>query len=152
MVVVSLTKLAMMGSELYFVTIDGMENLNTIPIFSFDSFEIMTHSPRYMSIFMWSFMAKARYTGKKDTLNALQYSILRYMPAYIAWQSIMEVFIKKQMVLTMDDTLLIVMYLILRDVELHIPHNDCITYVLYRSFYGEAKPLAEEPVAPPSPE
>ena len=144
-VLLSLIKLALMAKGYLFVTIDGMKEVKTIPLFCFDSLEIVTHSPRYLSVFVWAFLARARFIGQQDSWNALQYSMIRYIPAYITWLSTCEAILKRELVITMDDALMVVMYMVLRDIELHLAHDDCISWQPYKSIFGEIKPPAESP-------
>ena len=69
--VLSGLKIGLLAHEKLFVTIDGMTELQSIPDMTFDAFEVITHSPRYLALFTMCFMARAKFTGRQDTLSAV---------------------------------------------------------------------------------
>ena len=113
----SIIKIGLLASERIFVTIDGMSEFESIPDMTFDAFEVIIHSPRFLALFTMCFMARAKFTGRQDTLSAVQFTILRNLPAYIAFQACCDSMIRRQLVLTMDDVIFIVIYIIVRDSE-----------------------------------
>ena len=48
-------------------------------------------------------MSRCFYYGPKDTLNGLQYTVLRQLPFYISWIAELDSLIRRQLILTLDD-------------------------------------------------
>ena len=75
-IVYSFIKLGVLNAGYLFMTLEGNRVSHT-PYFTFDSFDLLTHSPRFLALWTMCYMARTKFTGKKDTLSAVQYTILR---------------------------------------------------------------------------
>lgn len=65
----SILKLGLMAEGHLFVTIDG--GLNWLPDMQIQCSELLTNSPRFISLFTMCYLGRAKFTGLKDTMPAL---------------------------------------------------------------------------------
>lgn len=65
-----------------------------------------------------------RFTGeKKDSLDALQFTIVRRMPTHIAWAATLDSLIRRQLIVTLDDILWVLLMLIVSECLKIIPRE-----------------------------
>ena len=120
---ISFIKLGLVAKGFMFITMDGLTQVSQQSI-SLDCFEVVTNSPRYLAIFSLCFLSRMRFTGeKKDSLDALQFTIVRRMPSHIAWASMMDSLIRRQLIVTLDDILWVLLMLIVSECLKIIPRE-----------------------------
>ena len=88
--------------------------------------EIITHSPRLLALFTICYLGRANYIYEKDTLCAVQYSVLKQFPAFIAIMSTADWLIRRQLVLTLDDCIFVMLYIVVRHIDSQLPQEDHI--------------------------
>jgi hypothetical protein len=80
---ISLIKLGMLFDGKLFVVVGGfLTPMNGGLVF--DSLELACSSPRMLSAFTICYFARSKFIGVPNTPYALQYTILKKMPYYIA--------------------------------------------------------------------
>ena len=72
------------------------------------------------------FLGRVRFTGEKDTLSAVQYTIIRYLPGYIAFEATLDSLIRRQLVLTFDDIVWMAIFVVVTDCQNHLTEGDHI--------------------------
>ena len=111
----SVLKVGLFFENKLFITFDGVGKLFENGLV-FDSQEVVTHSPRLLAIFTMCYMGRMKYTGRKDTWCAVQFTVLRGLPAYIAISFFLDQLIRRQLCLTMDDIFFFLLHLMARHV------------------------------------
>lgn len=74
------------------MTLDGLPSWH-IASFQIDVCELLMHSPRFLSLWTMCFLSRAKFTGKKNTMQAFQFFLIKRMPAYIGTLSFIDVII-----------------------------------------------------------
>jgi hypothetical protein len=83
LLLISIIKFGLLKSGKLFVVIGGaLSPLNGGIIF--DGLENVINSPRFLSVFTICYLARSRFLGGTNTPHALQYTILKRFPFYIA--------------------------------------------------------------------
>ena len=91
---VSIIKLGIFQDGKMFVIVGGVLNhINGGVVF--DSLEQAVSSPRMLSAFTICYLSRAKFLGAKDTPHALQYTILKSFPYYIASLYTFEMLIRR---------------------------------------------------------
>ena len=84
----------------------------------FDSIEHILNSPRMLSVFTICYLSRSQFLGEANTPWALQYTILKKFPYYIATLCTLDLVIRRQLVVTLDDFLFFFLYGMVCQVEL----------------------------------
>ena len=108
------------------------------------------HSPRFLAVWTMAYIGRVNFLGKKDSLGAVQYTILRYLPTYIAWEAAVDHLIRRQLVVTLDDVIWLVLYIIANDCENQQLQND--ENIPLNSYFFQQQPQADsqDPADPTS--
>ena len=85
-------------------------SLDWVPDLVMDVYEVMTVSPRFLALFTMCFMGRVKFTGQKDTWNAVQYTIVKQLPGYIAIEAAFDCLIRRSMLITLDDVVWMLLY------------------------------------------
>ena len=125
MLLLSVIKVGLMAQDIMFFTFNGQNTTNSSYLV-FDSMEIITHSPRLLALFTICYLGRANYIYEKDTLCAVQYSVLKQFPAFIAIMSTADWLIRRQLVLTLDDCIFVMLYIVVRHIDSQLPQEDHI--------------------------
>ena len=107
---ISIIKCAIFSEGKMFIVVGGSMLSSMNGGIVFDSIEQAVSSPRMLSAFTLSYLARSKFLGTKDTPHAVQYTILKRFPYYIATLFTIEQFIRRQLVLTLDDILFVLVY------------------------------------------
>lgn len=102
----------------------------------FDTVEVLVHSPRFLAVWTMAFMSKVRFLGTKESLGAMQFTVLRYLPVYVAWEASIDHLIRQQLVVTLDDIVWLMLFIIAMDCENKVSANQSSTNgILLTNFF-----------------
>jgi hypothetical protein len=80
-----------------------------------------------LSVFTICYLSRSKFLGVANTPYALQYTILKSFPYYIACLHTFDQIIRRQLVLTLDDIIFALIYCMVCQVELQLPQPDYLT-------------------------
>lgn len=123
---ISIIKCGILQDGKLFVIIGGVLSSVNGGI-AFNSLEQAVSSPRMLSIFTTCFLARSKFLGSVNTPHALQYTILKNFPYYIACLHTFDQLIRRQLVLTLDDIIFALIYCMICQVELQMPQPVYLT-------------------------
>ena len=114
--------------------------------FVLDSLEHIVSSPRMLAAFTICYLSRSKFLGIANTPHAVQYTVLKKFPYYIASLYTFDQIIRRQLVLTLDDVIFAAIYGMICQVELQLPQPEYLSplseYLQQKIFpakEGEAK-------------
>ena len=121
-------KLGLLVNQKLFISTDVLKVVFSRGLV-FDSHEVVSHSPRLLSIFTMCFMDRARYTASKNTWSAVQFGVLYYLPFYIGVSCFADSLIRRQLVITLDDIIFIALHIMTWHVSIKTPKQELFTAI-----------------------
>lgn len=88
-----------------------------------DCYEVIANSPRLLAIFTICYTSRVKFIGKVNSINAAQYWVIRDFPFYISWLSCADMLIRRNMILTLDDFLFLMLTVGIQDIQGEIPEQ-----------------------------